>query len=378
MNITGIDYRSDEELIVYAKVNPFKKKVNILEKEPKNSQRIISIPVYLSTFRVYQFPLKDKEKIKNLIKGQLQFDIPASFDEIDYSYYVHHDGRVFCVITKKEILNSIVEKYKQVNIIDSEVFSIIRLLNHIGLKDGEVIHFYKDQTVYLKITDNFPEDVRIISKNYHDYVKEDTFLSGDIPQEFKNHKNILTFEVDTKLNVAYGNVLRGIYSIGVDFLHKDQLNLVSIFFKFIFAVILAFLFIDVSLLISNTLLENQIKKVKNKQKEIYLKYFSPSGPVFDPLMQAKGLIANAKSSKSSKESLLTILDNIAQAKLKSGIEEIYRINVEEDSFSIQGVAKTLKDVEKFKNYLSRYYKVSIEESVVNAEGKIRFKIKGEK
>ncbi len=378
MNIVGIDFRDQEEFLLYAKVNPFKKNIQLLEKEPKNSQKVVSIPSYLSTFRIYEFPIKDKEKIKNLVKGQLQFDIPVPFEEIDYSYYVHSDGRVFCVITRKEILNSIVEKYHQINIIDSEVFSLIRLLNHKGYKDGQIVHFYKDQTVFISVSNNFPENVHIIGSDYKDYIQDQTFLSGDIPQEYKDHPNILDFGIDTRLNVAYGNILRGIYSHGVDFLHKDQLNIISIFSRLIIAIAVAFLFIGSSLFISNKLLESQIKQVKNKQKEIYLKYFSPSGPVFDPLMQAKGLISKAKSSKSSKESLLDILEHIAQAKLKSGIEEIYRINVEKDSFQVQGVAKTLKDVEKFKNELSKYYAVSIEESIVNAEGKIRFKIKGEK
>lgn len=64
--------------------------------------------------------------------------------------------------------------------------------------------------------------------------------------------------------------------------------------------------------------------------------------------------------------------------MKSGIEEIYRINVQTDSFSVQGIAPSLKDVEKFKNELSKHYRVTIEESVVTTGGKIRFRLKGER
>ncbi|NPA51911.1 MAG: hypothetical protein GXO22_03360 [Aquificae bacterium] len=378
MNIIGIDYREEKDFILYAKVNPFKKSVSLLEKPPKNSQMVVSIPSYLSTFRVYKFPIKDKEKIKNLIKGQLQFDLPVSFEEIDYSYYVHNDGRVFCVITKKEILNAVLKKYENVNIVDSEVFSLIRLLNFKGEKDGKIIHFFGENTVFVRINDNFPEDVHIIKENYKEYIDEDTYLSGDVPQEYKSHKKILNFNIDPKFNVAYGNILRGIYTNGVDFLHKEQLNVISIFTKLILALIVAFAVIDISLLVSNALLQKQIEEVKNKQKEIYIKYFSPSGTVYDPITQAKGLIAKAKTSKSSTESLLDILEHIAKAKMEAGIEEIYKINLEKNGFSIQGVANSLKDIEKFKNELSKYYIVTIEETVVNAEGKIRFKIKGEK
>ncbi len=378
MDITGIDYRKDTAFILYGKVNPFKKDINLLKNPPKNATTVVSIPAALSTFRIYEFPVKDPEKIKNLVKGQLQFDIPIPFEQIDYSYYISGNGKVFCVITKKDIINEILEKYENVSIIDSEIFSLIRLLNQKGEKNGKIIHFFKDQSVFIEIEDNFPVNIQILGNNYKEFLDSTVYISGEYPEELASHDRILNFGVKPVENVAYGNILRGINPIGVDFLHKDRVNITSIFFKVLITLILVFLVIDGALFLNNLFLQKQINEVKAKQKEIYLKYFSPSGPVFDPLMQAKGLISRAKSSQQEKESLLDVLDKISAAKLKSGIEEIYRINIEKDRFIIQGIGKSLKDIEKFKNELSKYYKVSIEESVVNAEGKVRFKIKGEK
>ncbi len=379
MNITGIDYREDRDFILYGKVNPFKKEVKLLEREPKNSSVVVSIPAYLSTFRVYKFPIKDREKIKNLVKGQLQFDIPIPFEEIDYAYYVYSDGRVFCVITKKSVISDITEKYKVVNVIDSEIFSLIRLLNHKGKREGKIVHFFGDKTVYLEVKDNFPENIRILKEQEaEDFISEDVLISGTIPDRFKNYENIVSLGVEPDFNVAYGNLLKNIYSPGVDFLHKETFNLSALLVKVFLSIILIFLFIDTSLFLKVYYLQQEIKQVKNKQIEIFQKYFSSSSPVYDPLLQAKGLIEKAESSEEEEESLLEILERIAQAKAKSSIEEIYRINVQTNSFSVQGIAPSLKDVEKFKDELSKYYNVTIEESVVTTEGKIRFRLKGEK
>ncbi len=379
MNITGIDYRENREFVLYGKVNPFKKEVVLLERKPKKSTVVVSVPVYLSTFRVYKFPIKDREKIKNLVRGQLKFDIPVPFEEIDYAYTVYGDGRVFCVITKKDIIQKINDKYEDVSVIDSEVFSLIRNFNHIGKKDGKIIHFFEDKTVYLDVRENFPENIRILKEEeVEGFLSDDIYLSGEIPDKFKKHDKVLYFNTDTIYNVAYGNLLRNIYPIGVDFLHKETVNFTSFFLKILTILILIFSFVATSLSVRNYFLQMEIKSVREKEKEIFQKYFSQNSPVYDPLLQAKGLVERAKSSERKVESLLDILEHIAQAKMKSGIEEIYRINVQTDSFSVQGIAPSLKDVEKFKNELSKHYRVTIEESVVTTGGKIRFRLKGER
>ncbi len=378
MYIKGIDYKEDNQYELIAEINVFKKKVKVLEKEPKETKVVVSIPFNKTTFRVYDFPVKDPDKIKNLVKGQLQFDIPVPIEELEYDFYLK-DQTVFCVIAKKDVINSIKEKFNRIDILDSEIFSLVRLMNFNGYNSGKVLHFYKDYIFYLDFEGNFPKVAHALSeKELEEYLKDNVFLSGDIPEELKEKYEVLNNPTgNPSLNVAFGNVLKGIFNdLGIDFLHKEKADLTAYLLKGLIYFITAIVFINIGIYTKIYFLQKKIEEIKSKEKEIFIKYFSSSSPVFDPLTQAKGLVSSIENRKTQTIDALDILNDIGNAKKRTKIKELYKINIGISDFSIQGIAESLKDVENFKNELSKKYQVTIEESVTNTEGKIRFSIKG--
>jgi len=378
MYIKGIDYKKDKQYELVAEVNVFKKKVKILEKEPKETKIIVSVPFNLTTFRVYTFPVKDPDKIKNLVKGQIQFDIPIPIEELEYDFYLKGET-AFCVITRKNVIEELKETYPKIDILDSEIFSLIRLMNFNNYSSGKIIHFSNDYIYYLEFEDNFPKVAHALSdKELSNYLEKDVFLSGEIPEKLKEKHKILNNPTENPaLNIAFGNVLKGIFDeIGIDFLHKEKADLTSYLVKGLVYFIIALVFVNIGIYTKIYFLQQKIKEIQNKEKEIFIKYFSSSSPVFDPLTQAKGLVSSVENRKVQTIDALDILDDIGKAKMKTKIKELYKINIGISDFSIQGIAESLKDVENFKNELSKKYDVTIEESVTNTEGKIRFSIKG--
>ena len=378
MYIKGIDYKKEKQYELSAELNVFKKKVKILEKEPKEAKIVVSVPFNLTTFRVYTFPVKDAEKIKNLVKGQLQFDIPVPIEELEYDFYLK-DETAFCIITRKSVIEEIKNSYPKIDILDSEIFSLIRLMNFHGFSSGKIIHFSEDYIYYLQFEDNFPKTVNALTeKEVGDILSSDVYLSGKIPENLKEKYKVLNNPTENpSLNIAFGNVLRGIFDeIGVDFLHKEKADITTYILKGLIYFMISLIFINAGIYGKIFFLQKKIDEIRKKEKEIFIKYFSSTTPVFDPLSQAKGLVSSIENRKTQTIDALDILNDIGDAKKKTNIKELYKINIGISDFSIQGIAETLKDVENFKNELSKKYEVTIEESVTNTEGKIRFSIKG--
>lgn len=378
MYIKGIDYKKEKQYELSAELNVFKKKVKILEKEPKEAKIVVSVPFNLTTFRVYTFPVKDAEKIKNLVKGQLQFDIPVPIEELEYDFYLK-DETAFCIITRKSVVEEIKNSYPKIDILDSEIFSLIRLMNFHGFSSGKIIHFSEDYIYYLQFEDNFPKTVNALTeKEVGDILSSDVYLSGKIPENLKEKYKVLNNPTENpSLNIAFGNVLRGIFDeIGVDFLHKEKADITTYILKGLIYFMISLIFINAGIYGKIFFLQKKIDEIRKKEKEIFIKYFSSTTPVFDPLSQAKGLVSSIENRKTQTIDALDILNDIGDAKKKTNIKELYKINIGISDFSIQGIAETLKDVENFKNELSKKYEVTIEESVTNTEGKIRFSIKG--
>ncbi len=379
MIIRSIEYINGKEEIAFAEVNPFKKEIKLLKKEPKEAKTIVSLSALDTTFRLYSFPIKDKEKIKNLIEGQLKFDLPVPIDQIEYAYFIK-ENQAFCVITKKEIIKALKEENGQIDEIDSDIFAIIRLFKLYHGNSGKVIHMYDEHNgFYLEFENTFPKKVNVISdKEMQNFYDDETYLSGQIPKQYIENAQILKNPFnDPKLSILSGILLKPIFTeIGIDFLHKERSDLTSKFLVSVLILVLSILFIDIGLTIQNLFLQKELNKVKAAEKEIFIKYFSQTTPVFDPLSQARGLVSSAKNQKKEKFDAISVLNDIGKAKKIAKIKEIYQINVNPLEFTIKGIAVNLKDIETFKNILSSKYNVRIEETVTNVEGEIRFSIKG--
>ncbi len=356
-------------------------KEKIVEKEvpsKKNSKIIYGFPVVKSLFRKYTFPFKDREKIDKAVKGNLSIDLPISLLEVEYGYVIKEHATenkvdVFCVIVPKEEL-----KYLK-HSVDSEIFALLRLCRANYIHNGVLIHYGRDYIFLLKFKENFPEEVRVIKEeDAKKWInKESSVFSGFVPEYVPRDKLLLNPAKKTEYNVSYGLTLKAVDDFGVDFLHKDESKHVSAALKGAIYLVFSFLFLDISLFSYLFVKEKELRKIKEKEKEIYIKYFSASEQVYDPVLQAKGKLSLIKNGSSGSLDAADVLNEIGKAKDISGIKEIYKINISGKTFIIQGRASSIQQIEKFKNSLSIMFNASISETISTPEGDIRFVIKGE-
>ena len=371
MIIKAVDLASKKELL--GKINPFKREINVL-KEGKPHRTVYGFPSYYCTFRIYNFPFKDRDKIKKALETQLQIDLPISIGEIEYDYILKEcesGTKVFCVVAQK---NQLI-RFDKSSIVDSEIFALLRLAKQNKIDKGEIIHFNENYIIYLKFEEYFPHIVKVLNQINH--IPHNAILSGFIPKEHKIHNKILTNPIeDPSLNIAYGLLLKMIDNTGINLLKKFS----SINYREL--ILLA------SLLISTILILNlgiyfytfskkyKLEKIKQKEKEVYVKYFDSSGKVFDPLLQAKGLVSNIYNKNKNSYDASNVLKEIGKAKSSSQIKEIFKISITPDSFTLSGKANSINNIEKFINILREKYETSIEETINTPDGEIRFTAKG--
>ena len=383
MIVLAKDLGTGNELI--GEVNPLKKEIKLVEGK-KPSKFIYGFPVNKSIFRKYIFPFKNREKINKAVKGNLQLDLPIPFEDVEYSFVYRErveDGKaeVFCVIVRKEDIQG----FDKNSSLDSEIFALMRLTKFQYIHNGVIVHFSKDYIYLISFRNNFPESVRVIREKDLEEKKlldKNTVLfSGIIPDYIKEkvEKNRILNNPTGRpeYNIPYGLLLKGIDEFGIDFIHKDEEEILSKLIKGIAYIAVSVLIVNVGLIINWSLKEKELKKIKSKEKEIYIKYFNASEAVYDPVLQAEGLVSSFKHSEESLLDASDVLSQIGKAKDIAKIDEIYRVSIDGNIFSIQGKAKSVTDVEKFKNALSVKFKAEIDETVSTTDGKVRFSVKGE-
>jgi len=374
MIVKGIDLANDIYLL--ARVNILKKELTILEEAKDINKYIYGLPSTKLIFRTYKFPFKNPNKIKKALEGNLRLDLPINLEDVVYRYiYKERDKEVeiFCFIARKE---DIEELQSPNSIIDTEILALLRVAKQLGIYNGEIIHFNKEYTLKLSFEDLFPREVRILPSDTKLEISENTYLSGFIPEglEGKILKNRLE---KPEYNVACGLLLNPIDNLSVDFSFSKTSEGVKRLLKGSLFLALAIAVLNLALFSWIYVKNKEIKKIKSAEKEIFIKYFSQSGEVYDPLMQAKGLLKTVKSGKETvKHSPLNILSKIGIAKKSANILDIEKIDIFENSFVIQGVANSFSDVGRFKDILSRDFKVSIEETSKLEDGKSKFTIRG--
>ncbi|MCW4573362.1 hypothetical protein SAMN06264868_104102 [Venenivibrio stagnispumantis] len=372
MEILALQLEKEEK--IYAKINPLNKDIKISE-NLKNPKVVVSIPVNQTTFRYFKLDINDEIKLKKAVETSLKFDFP-DFENIAFDFYKKNND-IFCVITKKEIVENIKTQYKSIFKIDSDIFAILRVLTHNNIKDADIIHFYPDYAVYIKVENSFPKFVRSLSINEAiNSAKENNsiIVSGYIPRDINNPvlNNPLS---DPRLNIAFGNLIAPLYDIGIDFLHQEdffsfkKLSLITL------SLVGVFIMINLSLFIKVLFLEKELKFIKNKEKIIYTKYFNE--PAFEPVNQARGKVAKFQEDSKNKENIADILEFIGSKKSKT--IDILFLDISQNQLSIKAVANTIEEVENFRKILNdKFSDVKIEESVKEPEGRIRFKIVGKR
>ena len=377
MIVEGIDLASNLSLI--GEFNRIKGELLLIsESVKKPEKKIYSFPVFKSIFRVYEFPFRDKEKIERAILGNL--DLPIDIKDLEFSYisreFEKNKIKVFCVFVNKNDLKGL----NKISIVDSEIFALLRLLKRNNIKEGTVIHFHKDYIFVLKFEDLFPTYIKVIGENELEnfLTGENIYLSGFIPDSvIDNSTKILNNPTgDTRYNIAYGSLLRVIDTYGIDFLNRDTDVILTKFLKGLIYLFFTVLFIDLAVFINFYVKSLELKKIKEKEREIYFKYFSQSGKVYDPLLQAKGLIKKVKQGSQDSVDVFKLLEDLGKAKKMANIKSFEKIDITNKTFKIEGIAKSLVNVENFKKFLDKKYQLSIEETSTQENGDVKFILKG--
>jgi len=370
--VKGIDLSLNVELV--AKIKPLKSKVYLIDKPSSIQKTIASFPAIKSTFRTYEFPFSDKDKIQKAVETALKVDLPISFESVSYDYILktYKDKTfVFCVIAKKED----VQNLKNVDILDSEVFALLRIARFLNLKNINILHFSDGYIVEVFVKDSFIKKVRIL-KNIEN-IPQNTLLSGDIPEKFENYPKLKVENILPKYNVAYGLLLKMLDDTGIDLLHKSNKDIFVKLLKGAFYLFLSVLVLSIAIWFKVFTLKKQIKYVKEKEKEIFVKAFNYSGTIFDPLEQAKSKLLMLKNKDKYKEDTIDILNFIGIDLSKLNNVELFKITISQNRFIIKGTAKSIREIEMLKNFLSKKYNAKIEETVNTPKGEVRFTISGD-
>ncbi len=375
------DLGTDNSL--YVKVNILKKEIELLEETNiKPAKYIYGFPVIKSLFRYYVFPSTNLNHLKDALKVNLEIDLPLNLEEFEYSFVYRKlkDNKleVFCVLAKKDDLKDFAKN----SIVDSEIFALVRLVREKKLSTCEIIHFSKNYSYLLKIENGFPKEVRVLRNEDIKKVltNKNLFVSGNIPDEFKSlideDKILSNPLLDLRDNILYGLILRFFDDFGIDLLHNENKNIFESYLKGAFYLFLSLLIVSLSLLGILYFKKKQLQIVKSKEKEIFIKYFDNSGKVYDPLLQAEGLVSSLKITNVFSKDAVDILNQIGRAKNLSNIKELYKIHIDTKGFFIEGKAKSIQDVEKFKNILSINFNTNIEETIKTPDNEVRFTIRG--
>lgn len=372
MIVKGVDLGLNLQLV--AKVKPLKNEVQILDKSSKIQKTIYGFPTIKSTFRTYEFNFLDKEKLKKAVETSLKLDLPFNIEEITYDYVVKiqkDKALVFCVIAKKEDIQNL----QEADILDSEVFSILRIAKFLKIENANIIHFSDGYVLDLIMEDSFIKQVRVLKSI--ESISENAFLSGKIPENFENHKKLKIKDLPTEYNVAYGLILRTLDDTGIDLLHKSSKDVFVSLLKGAFYLFLSIIILSFALGFKIYILNKQVEYIKEKQKELFVKSFNYTGSIFDPLEQAKSKLLMVKTKNTYTEDTIDVLNFIGKAINTTKDIKIFKITISNTRFTLKGQTKSIGKIEKFKNFLNRKYNVKIEETVNTPKGEVRFTISGE-
>ena len=357
--------------ILIADVNPIKKSIKIINSfgNGKTFLEIYSIPSVKLTFRKYFFPVKKIDYLEKSLKTQLSLDLPISLKDVEYRYVYKESDKgldVFCVIVRKEDL----KEYPKESIVDTEIFSLLRLAKFNGIDEGIIYHFTENYVLKIVFKENFPEEVRVLEEV--GLIEEDAYISGLIGDKFKNFKVLNNLTSDPTNNVAFGLAIKSFYNIGIDFLKKDDIDFVKKSIKNFFYLAVSILIINLVFFISLQIKNYELKKIKEKEKEIFFKYWQHSGKIYSPLTQAKGILKSIKRNKVIQKDATLTLESLGRMVKLSNINEIKKVYVSDNKIVIEGIADSNEDVEKLKKYFSRKFNLKNEE-IKSIDNKLKFR-----
>jgi len=357
--------------ILIADVNPIKKSIKIINSfgNGKTFLEIYSIPSVKLTFRKYFFPVKKIDYLEKSLKTQLSLDLPISLKDVEYRYVYKESDKgldVFCVIVRKEDL----KEYPKESIVDTEIFSLLRLAKFNGIDEGIIYHFTENYVLKIVFKENFPEEVRVLEEV--GLIEEDAYISGLIGDKFKNFKVLNNLTSDPTNNVAFGLAIKSFYNIGIDFLKKDDIDFVKKSIKNFFYLAVSILIINLVFFISLQIKNYELKKIKEKEKEIFFKYWQHSGKIYSPLTQAKGILKSIKRNKVIQKDATLTLESLGRMVKLSNINEIKKVYVSDNKIVIEGIANSNEDVEKLKKYFSRKFNLKNEE-IKSIDNKLKFR-----
>jgi len=369
--IKGVDTELNRSLV--GDINPIKKDIKI-DKNITNKKvalEIYSIPSSKLTFRKYSFPIKKTDYLEKTLKTQLELDLPINLKEIEYRYITKQSENkldIFCVITKKDEIKNFPEN----SVVDTEIFSLIRVAKFNGITEGIIYHFTNSYILKLRFNDSFPEEVRVIDSVSS--IEEDAYISGNIKGYSFNNKVLNNPTGEPFNNVAFGLLIKPLYDIGVDFLKKNDTDFIKSNIKALTYLTLSLIILNLVFFINLQIKNYELKKIKNKQKEIFYKYWKKSGRIYSPLLQAKGILKNLKTKGRSKLDGIYILEQIGKSVKSSGVESIKKVHISSNRVLMEGIATNEIQFKEFKRVLARNFSIENEETYLQQSGKLKFKI----
>ncbi|SNR80520.1 hypothetical protein [Desulfurobacterium atlanticum] len=331
-------------------VNPLKGKVFVCDKK-KYDRLFALLPVEKTSFRINDFPFRDRRKIRKIIEGEIKHNPLFQGKEV-LSRSIFFDTpegvRVFTVITFKEEVDAL--SSLKPDVIDSEAVALLRVLLFKGERDGRFI-FEKDKGAFvIELKNGLPEKV-YLSKGQ------------------ETGKKVEVDGVSVENLPLLGSALQILENREINFLKEEGESFEMPLLKgaFLLSVFLSLLI--GGFLYRGHLFSLKIDEIKEAEKKLFAQKF-PGIPPVDPFSQLKGMVATVKPTL--KKDAVDVLNEIGKSKPFN--VKLIKIQVSDRSISLEGEAPDINTVDKFKNKLKNYEMKIVE--TVSFKDKVRFKLQG--
>ncbi len=333
------------------KVNPLKGEIDSVSCK-KSDRDFFLLESEKTTFRIMDFPFKDKHKILKIIEGEVKSNPFLKEKEVVYRsvFFENREGmRVFAVIALKDDVENFEDKFDGV---DSEVVAILRVLLWKGIKSGSFHFKTGKKAVFIKMEYGIPEVVRVLPS-------EQLPLSEEIKVEGVEKDKIPLF----------GSALQLLVGREVNFLKDEVSSFEAPLLKVGLFLSLSVLFLCGAFSFRGWVFKKKIGEIFRMEKELFSEKF-PGTPSVDPLNQLKGMMS-VKKGKGTVDSF-KVLNLIGKEKSKS--VNFLKIDISDGAIRLEGEAPDIDTVERFKNGLKEFSGKVTE--TVSLKGKVRFKIQG--
>ncbi|MCX8083911.1 MAG: hypothetical protein N3C60_03220 [Calditerrivibrio sp.] len=369
MIIKSIDLSTGIDLV--CNVNPMRSEIVVREDNNMVYQSVIAVmPAIDTSYRIVKRNPKFKS-ITDYVKGLLKIESILDTDDIVVRGTQIDGDRDFVIFTDKYSIETYKKKYTQINILEHEVSSLLRLLEYNKIVCSRLLHFNQDYCIEITFDGGYLKGVHVLDVEEVNDV-DNALLSGFIPKGY-NGPILNNPTNDPTKNVAFGGALYYFSSININFLQKES-SAESMIFVSLTMLIAIFIVLNAALFVKTFFLNKKTDQIV-KASIIELNKLNIKNAV-DPLSQVKGVLANLKERQ--EKDLIPILDRIGYAVSQVKGINIYNMNATPEEIFIEGDAVSQVEVDDFKKRLPAEYNFNTMESVKDPKGVFKFKLRGKR